>query len=130
MCCVRQMHFLISPGSRQRHLHDYSGLKNTGKPSYVRMEGPLREAEALLLSTAWFSDIYLDISGGLGTLSTVFSSVHHRFSGLWGSELCWPAQIHLSACIMFSKIHNVVQLVDRSSNFTVSRHSFRANSAF
>lgn len=46
---------------------------------------PLREPEALLLSAAWFTDIYLDISGGLGILSTVseFSSVDHSFSGLW-----------------------------------------------
>lgn len=43
---------------------------------------PLREAEAKLLSTAWFADIYL------GTISTVseFSCVDHSFSGLWAQD--------------------------------------------
>lgn len=108
------------------------------KPSYVRMEGtgscnsrdprkcfpfsPLREAEALLLSTAWF--IYLDISGGLGTLSTVseFSSVDHSFSV--GSGLCWLAQTHLSAQ---NNLHSALEdsyVARCNSNSPVSRHSF------
>lgn len=57
----------------------------------------LREAEALLLSTTWFTDFYLDISGGLGTFSTVSEFPSIQFHGVVGSGLSWPAPTHFLA---------------------------------
>lgn len=65
---------------------------------------PLTEAEVLLLSAAWFADIYLDISIRLGTVSTVlqFSSVDHGFPGSWTHDhllnICINSKITLRMC--------------------------------
>lgn len=61
---------------------------------------PLKETEALLLSTARFIEIYLDISGGLGTLSTMseFSSANHSFTGLLAKAVLYcSAQAHFNS---------------------------------
>lgn len=79
---------------------------------------PLREAEALLLSTAWFADIYLDISRGLGTISTVseFSSVDHSFSGLWAQDfvdhLKFIYQLKITCIMCFMLVVVTFQWVD------------------
>ena len=71
---------------------------------------PFSHREALLLSTAWFTDIYLDISGEPGNLSTVseFSSVDHGFRGQ-GVQSCVdqlkPIYQLKITCIKVSKTH-------------------------
>lgn len=119
------MYFLISLEVRKYIFQVLKGIVKPSQAGYVGMEGtdschsrdprkcplfPLREAEVLLLSTAWFTDIYLDISGGLGTLSTVqvFSSVHYSFSGFWAQgctdHLKSTSQLKITP-FLYSKTH-------------------------